>query len=242
MSLIINADDFGISKDVNSAIVECFALKKIQRTTLLVNGNETDEAVKLSKSNGFFHDVGLHINIVEGVPITKEIRRTKLCKADGTFDEAYFKNSLHRFVIPIGIKKALITEIGAQMDRYLEFGFDLKHIDSHQHTHINLSVLFIVLKMASEHGFKTIRLARNIPITNGKLKPKSIYKTFVNYIIIRFNRRHSGSSVYYFGSYKDCKDIIYDYSASPTELMCHPCMINDHIREHYSKELLFERT
>lgn len=47
--IIINADDFGISHEVNHAVVYCFKNKMINQTTLLVNMDFTMEAVSLAK-------------------------------------------------------------------------------------------------------------------------------------------------------------------------------------------------
>ena len=46
--MIINADDFGYSKAVNMAIVDCFKNKTINRSTIMVNMPCADEAVALS--------------------------------------------------------------------------------------------------------------------------------------------------------------------------------------------------
>ena len=37
LRIIVNADDLGISEDVNAAIAECFAMRYITSTTLMVN-------------------------------------------------------------------------------------------------------------------------------------------------------------------------------------------------------------
>ena len=70
MQWIINADDFGLSQEVNSAVVQCFRDGTIDRTTLLVNMPQTDAACALAREHGFFDRVGLHINLVEGTPLT----------------------------------------------------------------------------------------------------------------------------------------------------------------------------
>ena len=78
MQIIINADDFGLSKDVNEAIDICIKKDYIQRTTLMVNMPQTLEAVKLAKDGGYLNKVGLHINLIEGIPLTPDIKKTEL--------------------------------------------------------------------------------------------------------------------------------------------------------------------
>ena len=53
MQWIINADDFGLSQEVNSAVVQCFRDGTIDRTTLLVNMPQTDAACSNRSAMGF---------------------------------------------------------------------------------------------------------------------------------------------------------------------------------------------
>lgn len=241
MSYIINADDFGMSQEVNNAIIQCFKKNIIQRTTLLVNGDYTEDAVRLAKENNISSMIGLHINLIEGKPITNEIKKTNLCLPDGTFNGAYFKSIIHKFVLSTTIRKAVESECAAQMKKYIEYGFPLMHLDSHQHIHTNISVLPIVLRAAKQYGFRTIRLARNIPRRNQK-GIKGIYKKVINHFIIKYNILHSDEKTRYFGSYNDYDSINSEdfirQSESATELMCHPYMVDNHIEEHYSHKLI----
>ena len=54
MNVVINADDFGISAEVNRAVVECFRRGLINRTTIMVNMPEAEDAKRLAQENGFF--------------------------------------------------------------------------------------------------------------------------------------------------------------------------------------------
>ena len=54
MKIIINADDFGLSHDVNLAVVEAFKRGFVTNATIMVNMPGFEEGVALSKENGFF--------------------------------------------------------------------------------------------------------------------------------------------------------------------------------------------
>ena len=99
MELLINADDFGMSVSVNEAIDICIKNNWIQRTTIMVNMPQTEEAVYLARKNKYLDKVGLHINLVEGMPLTHKIRQTSLCNETGEFDSLFFKNFIHRFYL-----------------------------------------------------------------------------------------------------------------------------------------------
>ena len=94
--LIINADDFGISHEVNEAITLCFNKNYINQTTIMVNMPYVDEAVELSKDNGFSDRVGLHLNLVEGKPLTERIRDTIFCDEHGMFISRIMKTPKYR--------------------------------------------------------------------------------------------------------------------------------------------------
>ena len=86
MQFIINGDDFGLSEEVNRAVADCFALGLIDRTTLLVNMPLSEAARELAASRGFLGRVGLHINLVEGRPLTVRCRENPvLCDENGLF-------------------------------------------------------------------------------------------------------------------------------------------------------------
>ena len=84
--MIINADDFGYSESVNEAICQCFNRGLINRTTIMVNMPEAENAAEIAKNNGFFHRVGLHINLTEGRAMTEECRNSSLCDEKGCFN------------------------------------------------------------------------------------------------------------------------------------------------------------
>ena len=47
LSLIINGDDFGLSKTVNQTVVNCFNNGILRSASLMVTGEEFDEAVAI---------------------------------------------------------------------------------------------------------------------------------------------------------------------------------------------------
>ena len=73
--LFVNADDFGLSHEVNMAIVEAFKKGLINNTTIMVNMPGFEEAVRLAEKYGFFDRVGLHLNLFEGKHLTEDIKR-----------------------------------------------------------------------------------------------------------------------------------------------------------------------
>lgn len=219
--VVINADDFGISQSVNDAIEECFRKKYINQTTLMVNMPYTEDAVGKAFSCGFDDKVGLHLNLIEGMPLTEEIKKTELCDDIGAFNGNIMKQKKNRFLLKRRTRKALKIEIEAQIKKYLQYGFQLKHIDSHEHSHTNWSVLWLLLSIVRKFGFKSIRLSRNIPQEEIK-GMKKYYKIILNTVIMKFNSFEANyRNVHYFGSMMDyihSKGLI----GEEQEIMLHP--------------------
>ena len=180
--MIINADDFGYSKAVNMAIVDCFKNKTINRTTIMVNMPSAREAVNLSKENNFFDCVGLHINLTEGKALSKECASSELCDENGFFKGTFHIPFKSRLYLNKNIKYAIFCEVEAQIKRYLEMGFTLMHADSHNYTHAYFSVYTQVRKLLKKYGFRSVRISRNIAPEKFSL-PFRKYKELFNCVI-----------------------------------------------------------
>ena len=64
--LVVNADDFGFTRDVNQGIVEAHRNGILTATTLMATGAAFDDAVRLAKENPAL-DVGCHL-VLAGSP------------------------------------------------------------------------------------------------------------------------------------------------------------------------------
>lgn len=221
MKIIVNADDYGYSSSINSAISSSFSKGIISQTTIMVNMPAVEEAITISKQQGFFNRVGLHLNLTEGYPLTESIKNNEyFTNSQGEFNASLTNCVKYRFYIPRKQKKCICEEINAQMKKYNDIGFSLLHLDSHHHIHNNISILFILLKLAKKHGFKSIRICRNMGINNISII-KRFYKFLINQIIkFLFN------TVNYFGSYSDYKTSI---NKGNIEIMVHPDILDSEI-------------
>ena len=140
MKLIINADDFGISKAINLGIIEGFKNGIVTSTTLMCNMESTGHAVELAKENPKL-GVGIHLVLTAGKPLSKDAKT--LVDGDGNFlkyDKIFISASIE------DIRK----EFRSQMERFLSFGIVPTHIDTHHHVHSNEAVFSVVYELAKE--------------------------------------------------------------------------------------------
>ena len=155
--VIINADDFGYSKENNEAIKLGYKSELITSCSMLTNMNGFDQAKNeiLPQINDI--DLGFHFNIVEGKSITKS---PLLCDNKGYFNNNYLqlikKSKYSKFLIDIE------NEFRAQIERILPF-HNISHIDSHMHVHAIPEIFNITVKLAKEYKIKYIRSQKEIP-------------------------------------------------------------------------------
>ena len=195
MKIIINADDFGLSEEVNSAIAEAFRRGYITNTTVMANMPGFLEAVALSRENGFFDKVGIHLNFLEGEPLTEEMKKEPLFTEGGkmtSFNLFHKESKKNYFLLPRHTKKALRAEAEAQLARYCEAGFPELHLDSHGHSHTIYSIYQSIAPMIRKHGFKTVRLSLNF-FAGGRSFLVRVYKWLINRIL----RRGKRTTVYF---------------------------------------------
>src|SRR5579863_8952985 len=67
-SLIVNADDFGLTAGVNRAILELHRAGVLTSATLMARAPATDEAIAISRDTPTL-GVGCHVVLVDGEPV-----------------------------------------------------------------------------------------------------------------------------------------------------------------------------
>ena len=72
--LIVNADDFGFTSDVNEGIVEAHTHGILTATTLMANGPAFEDAVRLAKAHPSL-DIGCHLVLVGGCSLLAPRKR-----------------------------------------------------------------------------------------------------------------------------------------------------------------------
>ena len=230
-NLIINADDFGMNSDINQAIMAAMDVNLCIDTTLLVNFESSEEAAKLAISTKRKDNIGIHLNLTEGYPLTRNIRNEiRFCNNEGLFHNKKVKRILH---LSKSEKKAVYEEITSQIQFCRKMGIPISHADSHNHIHEEPGFLPLLLDILKKENIPFLRLTNNIGETSFQNR---FYRNFYN-TILNF-KKLAGTS--YFGSTNNFKSYKKNWKEnSIIELMIHPGQIRDNqIFDVYSKENL----
>jgi predicted glycoside hydrolase/deacetylase ChbG (UPF0249 family) len=154
--LIVNADDFGFTRDVNEGIVEAHRNGILTAATLMANGPAFGHAAGLSRANPTL-DVGCHLVLVQGESVLEPGRP--------------LPESLPRLVAEVLAGRLRIhEELAAQVRRLMEAGIVPTHLDTHKHTHMLPPVLDAVLQVARDFRIRWIRRTLDIPVVRSRFE------------------------------------------------------------------------
>lgn len=166
--IIINADDYGICPEVNRAIENLIRSEKLQNVSVLANGLCYEDTIGFLLDN-ISCSVGIHLNTVEGVSLSKDEKINVLLDKNGQF--VGLTRILSRWLkSPIAVSKAIEIEWRKQIERLLNDRIRILHADSHQHLHAFPPFWRIIVKLCYEYDIPCLR----IPAEQNSLKIRSI--------------------------------------------------------------------
>jgi len=147
--LVVNADDFGFTPDVNEGIVEAHREGILTATTLMANGAAFDDAVRLARETPTL-DIGCHLVLVSGSSL--------LSRKPYPLTVAQLVAAMARREIRV------YDELVAQVRRIVDSGISPSHLDTHKHTHLAPPVLDAVARIAQEFGIRWVRRPFDLPL------------------------------------------------------------------------------
>jgi hopanoid biosynthesis associated protein HpnK len=153
--MIINADDFGLCAGVNKAVQDAHSTGALTSATIMAGMPGFDEAVEIAKKMPSL-GVGVHLNVVDGRPVSNDLRVKVLTAEDGHFRFKPGRLALQT-LISNEILRAIEIELSAQIEAVLENGINPTHLDSHKHFHCFPKVYRIVCRLAEKYKIGAIR-------------------------------------------------------------------------------------
>ncbi|MFM8973742.1 MAG: ChbG/HpnK family deacetylase, partial [Actinomycetota bacterium] len=130
-TVIVNADDFGLSAGVNAGIIRAHEHGIVTSTTMMVRQPFADEAARCARTCPTLA-VGLHVDLGEWA------------FADGAWAPVYQR-------VDLSDASAVADEVTAQVTRFVELvGRPPTHLDSHQHVHTDDPVRTVVIGLAEQ--------------------------------------------------------------------------------------------
>jgi predicted glycoside hydrolase/deacetylase ChbG (UPF0249 family) len=168
VTLVVTADDLGISPAVTKGILEAHRRGIVRSTSLLVTFPAGQESAALARAERDL-DIGLHLDLVGGTPASDPAAVRSLVDPEGRF---WRLREFARRLVTGRIRSGEVArELRAQMERARSWGAPTLAWDSHRNTHLMPPVARIVGPLAREFGVRWLRRARPPAIT---IVPKAI--------------------------------------------------------------------
>ncbi len=218
-------DDYGLHDSIDEAILDLGSAGHISGTSVMVThlNDKKTHSLKLVKNL----EIGLHINLTEGRPIspTKEI--SSLINKEGYF------YSLDNFLLRIVTKKIrkshLDKEIQAQLALFLQNFECIHHIDGHQHIQYIPKIYNSI-----ESSLKQLQTSTNrIRLSYFKTNFFDLKKFCISSCAFVLRFKSSVNSMKYLYDYKQCikrnniKDSDYEYMLH----VAHPNILGDDLNK-----------
>ena len=225
--LVVNADDFGFTPDVNSGIVEAHRAGILTATTLMANGDAFDDAVRLARETPSL-DVGCHLVLIGGRSLTA--------------GRPLPATVAQLMLALVGREIPLYEEFAAQARRIVAAGIKPTHVDTHKHTHMAPPVLDAMARVAREFGIPWVRCPFDFPMRwPGVPRLMRIESGALGLIEGRMRRALAAQgcrATDYFAGFQITGRVGRDELAAlaaalpegVTELMCHPGHCGDALR------------
>ena len=151
---ILNADDFGMSKAVNRAVLEGYENGILKSISIAANGSFFKEACEiLPKLEGV--DAGVHLNLTSGKALCGDLDR--LCDENGNLNNSFFKLLIKAYNRK---DEEFLRQAEREFRRQIETVMSkikVSHIDSHSHIHAIPPLFELTCRLAKEYGIKQVR-------------------------------------------------------------------------------------
>jgi hopanoid biosynthesis associated protein HpnK len=153
--LILNADDFGLTRGVNEGIIRAHRQGILTSATLMATGRSFDDAVAKAKGEPSL-GVGCHLVLVGGTAVSAPDEIPSLVDASGKFPR-----TLPEFVAKVSSgsvrSRDIQRELRAQIEKIRQAGIEPSHVDTHKHTHAHPVVMNVLGCVARDLGITRVR-------------------------------------------------------------------------------------
>jgi hopanoid biosynthesis associated protein HpnK len=188
--LIVNADDFGLSAEVNAGIVRAHRDGILRSASLMVAEPAARAAADMARDNPAL-DVGLHAVVCRGRSMLDASRLGAALGPSGAFIDSPVAAGM-RYFFDRSLRSAMTDELRAQVERHLELVGYLNHIDGHLNFHVHPLFADILVNLAVEYKVMCIRLPRERVMTTLRLRRDNATRKLIESIIFRtLSRRTS---------------------------------------------------
>jgi len=208
--LIVNADDFGLTEDINDGILEAHSRGIVTATTLMASAPAFEHAAALARAHPGL-DVGCHLTLTGGDSLVAPHLPLPATPA--------------RLARAIAARQVRVyDELVAQIRRLVDAGIRPSHLDAHKHVHMLPPVTRAVARLAREFRIRWVRRPLAVPVLGPML----------GLTLFRAGCRMTDNFLGYRQTGRLTKDVLLEVirrlPPGLSELMCHPGHLGPQLR------------
>jgi chitin disaccharide deacetylase len=210
----VHADDFGLNREITDNILACIQQGAVNSISIVCNTGGLPYAGRQLKKLPEDVRVCLHLNFVEGSPVSARSEVGLLIDESGEFKHSFLFLWL-KYMLSSKSKKELLrqqvrTEIVSQINKYKETvgaGYPLR-MDSHMHFHMIPFVNRIIFDMAEEIKLEFIRNPHELRYFYPRKLSDYFSSNLVKHLLLNYlakkqravsDRRQIGANVWFIG-------------------------------------------
>ena len=160
-TIVVNADDFGYDPDSALATIDCFKVGALTSATIMPKMPATDMAIGFALKNPQ-HAYGIHLTFVRDTvesPMADPCLIPALVRKNGEFHASH-QLRLMALMGQLPVSQ-LCIEIAAQIERVMDSGIPVSHVDSHGHLHKFKPFVEALAKTLPRYGIRRVRNVQN---------------------------------------------------------------------------------
>jgi predicted glycoside hydrolase/deacetylase ChbG (UPF0249 family) len=153
MNIIINADDFGGSEELNLCVQKLHELGVLSSATLFANSPYFDNAIKIAKD---LPELGIGVHLTLDGPHNVLNNPSSIINPSTLqfYDQHQVVKKLKYFGF---YSKDIYKEYKAQIQKIMDHGIKITHIDHHHHLHLYFQSLIQVIRVAQKFKIGGVR-------------------------------------------------------------------------------------
>ncbi|GAO40243.1 hopanoid biosynthesis associated protein [Sphingomonas changbaiensis NBRC 104936] len=154
--LIVTADDFGLSMEVNEAVEEAHRKGILTSTSLMTAGPAAEDAIRRAKRLPDL-GVGLHLALYGAPAQAPADAIPYLVTPAGDLDGRSTATGV-AMTLSSAVRRQVHREVEAQFRAYRLSGLPIGHLDGHWHCHQHPWILGIAIEVGKPLGLRTMRI------------------------------------------------------------------------------------
>lgn len=167
--ITVTADDFGLSENINKAIIELCREGIISKVSVMSNVPDFEKAIFELKESCSNTSYSIHLNLTDGSPILNPKEVSSLLNSKQEFYGG--KHYLVATLISLGVMKKIEIEKewDAQICKAQSCGLNLVELNSHGHLHLHPMLRDVISRLLIRYNIPKVRLIKNTSSLKGKI-------------------------------------------------------------------------